>query len=61
MLIEKRITSLTDGSKVYDLIVYKGGSIIELYCNSEKDVDDLQFKLSVLLSKHTTEQTIIRG
>ena len=60
MLIEKMETKLSDGSKTYDLIVCKGGSTIILECNNQKDADDLQFKLGVLLAKHTTEQAVIK-
>ena len=60
MLIEKKTIKLPDGSKVYNLIVKKGEDNIELACNSGKDADDLQFKLSVLLTKHTLEQVIVK-
>ena len=60
MLIEKMESNLTDDSKVYGIIICKGSSTIIVDCLSEKDADDLQFKLRVLLAKHTTEQTILR-
>ena len=60
MLLEKFVNKLTDGSKSYDLIVCRGGDTIILECNSQKDADDLQFKLGVLLAKHTNEQAVLK-
>lgn len=60
MLIEKIEIKMSDESKTYDLHIVEGEQTIILECNSSKDADDLQFKLGVLLSKHTVEQAVLR-
>jgi hypothetical protein len=60
MLIEKMKGTMTDGSEVFDLTICCGDDTITFECTSEKDADDLQFKLAVLISKHTNEQAVIK-
>jgi len=60
MIIYKCEKILSDGSRVYNLTVTGQYGSVEIECNSAKDADDLQFKLAVLLAKHTTEQAVIR-
>ena len=61
MIIEKIGEKLTDGSKVYSLEIVKtdDGQRLTLHCTSEKDADDLRFKLVTLFGKHTLESDFI--
>lgn len=61
--ITRRTETLSDGSKVYNVLVYSDQEtlVLEFHCVSERDASEFENKLYCAIQDHTVDAAVRRG